>query len=231
MQESVLWLHRGPQGAPCQPRGTRGIAVDARARPPGFQRCLGLQQRRAFLVFDVGIFDSQHDEPRIGVVWNVRAARGRCRCGSTVISESHSTSLPPMCARQCRCRSSTCRPALTPSMKRANSLNCVHWLYTVRTGAAISIDFSNFHGDLRVVGLLRWRQVPYPWKRGRGVRRRGGPMEELQRRVRVTAAVALALGMGVASCAAPTPGALAPRRPGPRERGTRRYGNDRIRAR
>src|SRR5207248_4644387 len=35
--------------------------------------------------------------------------------------------------------SSTCRTSSTPSMKRGNSSNCVHWSYAVRTGTSRSI--------------------------------------------------------------------------------------------
>jgi NAD(P)-dependent dehydrogenase (short-subunit alcohol dehydrogenase family) len=51
------------------------------------------------------------------------------RSGSwSSIADSHCSSLPAISACQCRRLSSSWRTAFTPSMKRGNSSNCVHWL-------------------------------------------------------------------------------------------------------
>src|SRR5215203_1918749 len=60
----------------------------------------------------------------------------------SMIWASHSTSLPPMLAFQNRFVSPSCLTRSTPSMNCGNSSNCVHWLYTVLTGASTTIDFS-----------------------------------------------------------------------------------------
>ena len=59
----------------------------------------------------------------------------------SVISASHSSTLPPTFARQCRRLSSSCWTASMPSMNRGNSSNWVHWSYATRTGTSTSMDF------------------------------------------------------------------------------------------
>ena len=66
----------------------------------------------------------------------------------SVISASNSRSTPAIFVRQCTCVSSIWRISSTPSMKRGNSSNCVHWLYAVRTGTWTSMLSSTV--DMRV---------------------------------------------------------------------------------
>src|SRR5437763_977315 len=61
------------------------------------------------------------------------------RCST--ISASHSFSRPPTVAFQCSRLSSSCFTVSTPSMKRGNSSNWVHWSYAVRTGTSTSMVF------------------------------------------------------------------------------------------
>src|SRR5262245_26712523 len=65
------------------------------------------------------------------------------RSGScSVMAAVHSSSLPPISARHCRVRSSSCRTSFTPSMKEGKLSNCVHWLYATRTGTSTTTSVS-----------------------------------------------------------------------------------------
>jgi NAD(P)-dependent dehydrogenase (short-subunit alcohol dehydrogenase family) len=79
--------------------------------------------------------------PAFGAPAVARHATRSSGCCS-VISASHSRRAPPMVATQCKCPSSICCTDSTPSMKRGNSSNCVHWSYAVRTGTRTSMDSS-----------------------------------------------------------------------------------------
>ncbi len=58
------------------------------------------------------------------------------------ILASQSFCCPAISAFQCRCASSSCWTDFTPSMKRGNSSNCVHWSYATLTGTLTSRVFS-----------------------------------------------------------------------------------------
>src|SRR5688500_14399339 len=84
----------------------------------------------------------------------VHAMRSSGFC--SVIFASHSRLVPAISATQCNVVSSICLTLSTPSMKRGNSSNWVHWLYAVRTGTLSSIDCSavDISNHLRVSGLF-----------------------------------------------------------------------------
>ena len=70
---------------------------------------------------------SKRTVPAFGAPETLRHAitwSGTC----SVISASHSLSLPQTSACQCTWVSSSCFTSFTPAMKRGNSSNWVHWL-------------------------------------------------------------------------------------------------------
>src|SRR5258705_11629980 len=60
----------------------------------------------------------------------------------SVISASHSSSLPAISASHRRRFSSSCTTSLTPSMNSGNDSNCVHWSYATVTGTSTTMSFS-----------------------------------------------------------------------------------------
>ena len=83
------------------------------------------------------------------------AAQATLRSGTcSRIAASHSRFTPAISATQWTVWSSTCVTCWTPPMNWGNSSNCVHWLYTARTGASTWMDFSTLVVTSAVLSLL-----------------------------------------------------------------------------